>query len=153
MDRIAHTTIHGSGSSGGRSGRTTYFLVCCGSCGAAVGRLYSEVQPTLAPIHNLFCLEVSRCMSYELGSAEVRAPGSTSGGQQQLQQQQQQDAAAGRLGSTGEDGQPQVGAAAMDASLVLDLLQRVEQLEASLCTVSNIGRAGTWQQAGCSCFK
>jgi hypothetical protein len=149
VDRIAHTTIHGSGSSGGRSGRTTYFLVCCGSCGAAVGRLYSEVQPTLAPIHNLFCLEVSRCMSYELGSAEVRAPGSTSRGQQQ----QQQDAAAGRLGGTGEDGLRQVGAAAMDASLVLNLLQRVEQLEASLCTVSNIGRAGTRRQAGCSCFK
>ena len=151
MDRIAHTTIHGSGSSGGRSGRTTYFLVCCGSCGAAVGRLYSEVPPTLAPIHNLFCLEVTRCMSYELGSAEVRAPGSTSRGQQQ--QQQQQDAAAGRLGGTGEDGLRQVGAAAMDASLVLNLLQRVEQLEASLCTVSNIGRAGTRRQAGCSCFK
>ena len=159
MDRIPHTTPDGSGTAGGGSGsgRTTHFSVCCSSCGAVVGRLYSEVPPALEPISHLFCLEVSRCASYELGSAEMRAPVPTSSGSAQAQQQQEAAAAAGRLGSSGEDGQRQrqagdAGTAAgVDDSLVLELLQRVEQLEASLCTVGGRGVCVLFWAAGSMC--
>lgn len=119
MDRIPHNTFAGSeasSSAAARSGsgggeRSTHFTVCCAGCGAAVGRLYTEVPTALALIQNLFCLEADRCTSYELGSAELRASGSTA-----AQQQQQR--------------QPE--------PLVLNLLQRLEHLEASLCNVQGM---------------
>lgn len=125
VDRIAHTAEH-----------TTHFSLCCAGCGGAVGRLYTEVPPALAPVCNLFCLEVSSCLSYELGSAEVRAPGGGCAPAVAQQQQQQQV------------GGPQLPGAGGDATLVLELLARVEHLEASLCTVR--GMRGTRHTAPCS---
>lgn len=135
VDRIPHNTITGaaaSSSGAARSAsasgeRSTHFTVCCSSCGAAVGRLYTEVPAALSLIHNLFCLEADRCTSYELGSAELRSPGSGAAPQQQ-QQGAAGVAAAAAVGAAGVPG--------VDASLVLNLLQRIEHLEASLCTVS-----------------
>ncbi|EFN54211.1 hypothetical protein CHLNCDRAFT_135693 [Chlorella variabilis] len=115
VDRIAHTAEH-----------TTHFSLCCAGCGGAVGRLYTEVPPALAPVCNLFCLEVSSCLSYELGSAEVRAPGGGCAPAVAQQQQQQQV------------GGPQLPGAGGDATLVLELLARVEHLEASLCTLQGM---------------
>lgn len=138
VDRIPHNTFAGSeasSSAAARSGsgggeRSTHFTVCCAGCGAAVGRLYTEVPTALALIQNLFCLEADRCTSYELGTAELRASGSTAA----QQQQQRQPAAAGAAGAAAAAGG--AGVPGVDASLVLNLLQRIEHLEASLCTVS-----------------
>ncbi|KAI7840257.1 hypothetical protein COHA_006039 [Chlorella ohadii] len=135
VDRIPHNTFAGgaaSTSAAARNGseRSTHFTVCCAACGAAVGRLYTEVPAALAIVYNLFCLEADRCLSYELGSAELRAPGSSAAAQQQ---QQQPQGAAGTAAAAGGAGAPGV-----DASLVLDLLQRIENLEASLCTLQGM---------------
>ncbi|KAL4429572.1 hypothetical protein ABPG77_008621 [Micractinium sp. CCAP 211/92] len=123
---------------------TVHFSVCCVPCGAAVGRLYTQLPQALAPALNLLCLEDACCLSYELGAAEVRAPaggGSSSAAamqqqQQQQQQQQRQQRDPRMLGSsTGlAGGAAAGGAAGTDSPLVLELLQRVEQLEATLCT-------------------
>lgn len=137
VDRIpTHTALGAAASSSGaqRSGsaggeRCTHFAVCCAGCGAAVGRLYTDVPASLAPIRNQFCLEAERCTTYELGSAEMRAPGSSGAAQQQ-----QQGGAAAAAAAAGAGGAP----AGVDAGMALDLLQRIEHLEASLCTVSRL---------------
>ncbi|KAL4458417.1 hypothetical protein ABPG75_013282 [Micractinium tetrahymenae] len=127
---------------------SVHFSVCCVPCGAAVGRLYTQLPPALAPALNLLCLEDACCLSYELGTAEVRlAAGVGSSGmaaaapasQQQQQQQQQQGQRDPRLlgssGAVGLGGAATAGGAlGTDPALVLELLQRVEQLEATLCT-------------------
>lgn len=112
VDRIAHTSVSSTGQ------RATFFSLCCGSCGAVVGRTYTEAPAGASRIQNLFCLEVSRCTSYELGSSEMRAAAAPQ--QQQLQLHRSEDNGVGP---------------GVDSPLVLDLLQRLEHLEASLCTV------------------
>jgi hypothetical protein len=125
VDRIAHTNVSSCGE------RATHFSLCCGSCGNLVGRTYTEVPAGVSLIQNLFCLEVNRCISYELGSSEMRAAASDPAAdalhqrQQQLPQGQQQFPGS-------ENGSQGPG---MDSPLMLDLLQRLEHLEASLCTV------------------
>lgn len=135
---------------------SVHFSVCCVPCGAAVGRLYTQLPQALAPALSLLCLEDACCLSYELGAAEVRAPagaGSSSAAvaAQQHQQQQGQPRDPRMAGGSGglAGGSMAGGVAGTDPGLVLELLQRVEQLEATLCTVSNGGQgAGLHGEAG-----
>lgn len=120
---------------------SVHFSVCCVPCGAAVGRLYTQLPQALAPALSLLCLEDACCLSYELGAAEVRAPagaGSSSAAvaAQQHQQQQGQPRDPRMAGGSGglAGGSMAGGVAGTDPGLVLELLQRVEQLEATLCT-------------------
>ena len=155
MDRIpTHTSLGGAASSSGsaRSAsaggeRCTHYAVCCAGCGAAVGRLYTDVPAALAPIRNQFCLEAERCTTYELGSAELRAPGGSSAAAQQQQQQQRggTPGGAGAAAAAAAGGGP----AGVDAGMLLDLLQRIEHLEASLCTVRCCGVGWEVCSRGC----
>lgn len=121
--------------------RSVHFSVCCVPCGAAVGRLYTQLPQALAPALNLLCLEDACCLSYELGSAEVRAPAGAGGGATAAAVQQQQQQGEALLGVSGALAKAAAasGAAGIDPGLVLELLQRVEQLEATLCTVGKGG--------------
>jgi hypothetical protein len=126
VDQIAHTT----------GDQTTYVSLCCKGCGASVGRVYTEVPPSLSLVRNLFCLERSKCASYALGSAEMRAVGHDAAPESQQQQSHPQPSSmAADLPS-------------VDASPAMwTLLQRIEHLEASLLTVRCSARG-----LQCCCF-
>ncbi|KAI3435800.1 hypothetical protein D9Q98_001858 [Chlorella vulgaris] len=117
VDQIAHTP----------GDQTTYVSLCCKGCGASVGRVYTEVPPSLSLVRNLFCLERSKCASYALGSAEMRAVGHDAAPESQQQQSHPQPS------SMAADLPPEDASPAM-----WTLLQRIEHLEASLLTLQGI---------------
>lgn len=65
MDRIEHrVNINGR--------RHCYYNVICKGCGSAVGKMFSKVPPENEMLHNVFTFDTVKCVSYRIGSADIR---------------------------------------------------------------------------------